>query len=96
MLILIPFFICFSLLRNPDNPIAVAASYVPFATLFVMPVRFTLVDISIIHPLIASIINIATLAVIFPAAGKVYRIGILRTGTKPSLKEVIRWVRTAE
>ena len=96
MLILIPFFICFTLLNNPDNKIAVIASYVPFATILVMPCRATLVDMSFIYPLISCLINIATLVIIFPVAGKVYRVGILRAGTKPTWKEVIKWVRSPE
>ena len=96
MLILIPFFICFTLLRNPDNPIGVVASFVPFANILVMPCRATLVDMSFIYPLISCLINIATLAFIFPVAGKVYKIGILRTGTKPSWKEVFKWIKKAE
>ncbi|MBN1904302.1 MAG: ABC transporter permease [Deltaproteobacteria bacterium] len=92
-LIMIPFFITFSMLRNPDNQLAVVASYFPFATIIVMPCRYTLVDMSFIYPLISCLINIATLAIIIPVAGKVYRVGILRTGTKPGLKEVMRWVK---
>lgn len=94
LLILIPFFISITMLRNPDNPIAVAASYIPFATILIMPCRFALVDMSFIYPLISCLINIATLIIIFSVAGKIYRVGILRTGTKPTLREVIRWVKS--
>jgi ABC-2 type transport system permease protein len=87
-LIMIPFFITFSMLRNPDNQLATIASYVPFATIIVMPCRSTLIDISFIYPLISCLINITTLAIIFPIAGKIYRVGILRTGTKPGWKEI--------
>ena len=96
LLILIPFFLSFSMINNPDNIIAVIASYFPFATIIVMPCRFTLVDMSFIYPLISCLVNVATLAVIFPIAGKIYKIGILRTGTKPGWKEVIKWVKAAE
>jgi ABC-2 type transport system permease protein len=92
-LIMIPFFITFSMIRNPDNQLAVIASYVPFATIIVMPCRFTLIDMSFIYPLISCLINIATLAIIFPIAGKIYRVGILRTGTKPGLKEIMSWIK---
>jgi len=95
-LIMIPFFITFSMLRNPDNQLAVVASYFPFATIIVMPCRYTLVDIPFIYPLISCLINIATLGIIIPIAGKVYRVGILRTGTKPGLKEVMRWVKAKD
>lgn len=96
LLILIPFFLTFSMINNPDNIIAVVASYFPFATIIVMPCRFTLVDMSFIYPLISCVINIATLALIFPVAGKIYRVGILRTGTKPTMREVIKWVKAKE
>ncbi len=95
-LIMIPFFITFSMLRNPDNQLAVVASYFPFATIIVMPCRYTLVDMPFIYPLISCLINIATLGIIIPIAGKVYRVGILRTGTKPGLKEVMRWVKAKD
>lgn len=96
LLILIPFIISFSLIQNPDNPIAVIASYVPFSTVLVMPCRYTLVDMSIIYPILSCLINVATLVLVFYVAGKVYRVGILRTGTKPKWREVLRWVRAKE
>jgi ABC-2 type transport system permease protein len=95
-LIIIPFLLCFSLINNPDNRIGVIASYVPFATILVMPVRYTLVDMSFIYPLLSCLVNIATLAVISPIAGKIYRVGILRTGTKPTWKEVMTWIKVKD
>lgn len=96
MLILIPLIISMTMIQNPDNPIAVATSYIPFTNILVMPCRYTLVDMSFIHPLLASLINFATLLVIFPATGKIYRIGILRTGVKPTWGEVFRWIKAKE
>jgi ABC-2 type transport system permease protein len=94
LLILIPFILSFTMMRNPNNPIAVVASYIPFATIIVMPVRFTIVDLPIWKLILSQLINIATLMLIFPISGKIFRIGILRTGTKPTFREVLRWVRS--
>ena len=96
LLIMIPFFLCFSMMRNPNNPIAIAASYVPFATIMVMPCRSTIVDIPVWKLILSQLINIATIMLIFPLAGKIYRIGILKTGTKPTLREVFRWLKSSE
>ena len=93
LLILIPFCLSFTMLRNPNNDLAVVSSYIPFATIFMMPLRFTLVDIPVWKLILSQLINVATLMLIFPLAGKIYRIGILRTGTKPTLREVLRWLR---
>jgi len=94
LLIMIPFLLSFTMMRNPNNPIAVVASYVPFATIIVMPVRFTLVDLPVWKLILSQLINIATLVLIFPISGKVFRIGMLRTGSKPTFREVLRWVRS--
>jgi len=94
LLIMIPFFLSFTMMRNPNNHLAVVSSYIPFATIFVMPLRFTIVDMPIWELILSQLINIATLMLIFPLAGKIYRIGILRTGTKPTFREVLRWLRS--
>ncbi len=93
LLIMIPFFIAFTMMRNPTNPVAIVASYVPFANILVMPVRLALTELSIWQLLISLIINLGTIAAIFPLAGKIYRVGILRTGKKPTWGEVIKWVK---
>lgn len=94
LLIMIPFLLAFTMMRNANNPIAVVASYVPFATIIVMPVRFTIVDLPVWKLILSQLINMATLLLIFPISGKVFRIGMLRTGAKPTFREVLRWVRS--
>jgi ABC-2 type transport system permease protein len=93
MLLIIPFFIAFSILRNPENPIAEISSFIPFATIMVMPGRFTAGDVPIWQLIVSILINVGTIAVLFPLAGKIYRVGILRTGKKPSWGEVIKWLK---
>ena len=93
MLILIPFFIAISMIDNPNRPIAAIASYFPFASIMVMPMRLTLVGVPTWQLFLAGLINILTFAAIFPVAGKIYRVGILRTGKKPKWSEVIKWLK---
>jgi ABC-2 type transport system permease protein len=93
LLIMIPFFLSFTMMRNPNNHIAAVSSYLPFASLIVMPCRYTIVDLPFWKLILSQLINIGTLMLIFPLAGKIYRVGILRTGTKPTLREVLRWLR---
>ena len=95
IIIIIPFYICFSLANDPTNIIAQYASMVPFASIIVMPVRMAIVEIPVMELIIAMIVNIATLAFVFSFVGKIYRIGILKTGKNPSLKELYRWVKSS-
>lgn len=92
ILIMIPFFIAISLISNPENSIARIASFVPFASLIVMPARMTILDVPLWQIILSSIINIVVMISIFPIAGKIYRVGILRTGKKPKLSDVIKWL----
>lgn len=93
MLIIIPFLITISLIKNPTNTLAAAASLLPFSAIIVMPARMTLIDVPLWQFILSFVVNIGTILAIFPIAGNIYRIGILRTGKKPKLKEVIKWVK---
>jgi len=95
LLIMIPFFIALSLTNNPDNQLALIASIVPFSSIIVMPARFTLIDVPLWQFLLSIALDIAVLFVIFPLAGKIYKIGILLTGKKPTWKEVFQWLKTS-
>lgn len=93
MLIIIPFFIAFSIMENPNKPYAEIASLFPFSSVIVMPARMTLIDVPTWQLIAAILINILTIIAIFPVAGKIYRVGILITGKKPKWSEVFRWLR---
>ncbi len=93
MLILIPFFIAISLMRNPTSPIAIIASMFPFANIIVMPARMTLTDVPIWQFVLSIVVSILTIIALFPMAGKIFRVGILRTGKKPSWREVVKWLK---
>ncbi len=93
MLIMIPFFIAITLGKNPTNPMAVISSMLPFASLIVMPARMTLVDVPLWQFILSIAVSIVTIMAIFPIAGKIFRIGILRTGKKPKWAEIIKWLK---
>jgi len=93
MLIMIPFYICFSLFRDPSNSIAEISSMLPFLSIIVMPARMAMIDIPAWQILVALVSNIGTLLFIFTFVGKVYRVGILMTGKKPKWSEVYRWIK---
>ena len=93
MLIIIPFFISMSIMENPNKPYAEIASLFPFASVIVMPARMSLIDVPLWQLIVSVVINILTIILIFPIAGKIYHVGILRTGKKPKWSEVIKWLR---
>lgn len=78
--------------ENPDGPLAFWCSLIPFTSPIVMMVRLPY-DIPLWE-------HILSLVLLFVAAygcvwvsGKVYRTGILMYGKKPSIAELIRWIK---
>jgi len=93
LLIMVPFFISMSMIENPTNPVASIASMSPFAAVIVMPAKMAMVDVPLWQVLVSTLVNILTVIAIFPIAGKIYRVGIMMTGKKPSWIEVIKWLK---
>jgi ABC-2 type transport system permease protein len=82
-----------AVMNNPNGPIAVGASLFPFTAPLIMYLRTAVAEppgwqigLSIVI-LIFSTIGMAWLA------GRIYRVGILMYGKKPTIPEIARWVR---
>jgi ABC-2 type transport system permease protein len=87
------FFVAQYALVEPDAPIVVACSFVPFLSPFVM---FTRIAISVVpwwQPVLALLIDAVTVAACFWAAGRIYRVGMLLYGRLPSPKQIFAALR---
>ncbi|MCX6169704.1 MAG: ABC transporter permease [Ignavibacteriales bacterium] len=93
MLIMIPFFIAISMMENPNSPVGNVTALLPFTSIMVMPVKMTIVEVPLWQLIFSIVINIAAIFFVFPVAGKIYRVGILRTGKKPKWSEVVKWLK---
>lgn len=94
-LLILSFVSSFGLLGDPNSSFAVTLSLVPFSAPVVMPVRWaagTLPPGEIVLSL--AILAVSIVAVTWVAA-RIYRVGMLMTGKRPSIRELARWVRTA-
>jgi ABC-2 type transport system permease protein len=85
----------FSLLNEPNGSLARILSMIPFFAPIVMPVRYSLTSISLIEVVSSWLVTFGGMLIIAWLAGRIYRVGILMYGKKPSIKELIHWVRTA-
>ncbi len=87
----------FSVFSNPNGPIAVAFSLFPLTSPIVMLMRLPwgIGDGGVpLWQLVSSIlILIATFIGIVWIAAKIYRVGILMYGKKPSYKELFKWLK---
>lgn len=94
LVVAVGFISIFSLLNEPNGTMAKTLSLIPFFAPIVMPVRYSLTSISVWEVLTSLAITTATMVLIAWLAGRIYRVGILMYGKKPSLKELVHWVRT--
>ncbi|HEX6587957.1 MAG TPA: ABC transporter permease [Longimicrobiales bacterium] len=85
----------FSGLADPENTVFKVASIVPFTAPMVMPVRVAMTPVPMGEFILSVALLILTVALTTWLAAKIYSIGILATGKRPSLGEVVRWIRTA-
>ncbi|MGD8780510.1 MAG: ABC transporter permease [Ignavibacteria bacterium] len=93
LLVMIPFFMSFTLQNNPDSSFAIITSITPVTSLIIMPARITMVDVPFFQLLLSQVMNLLFLVFVFYLAGKIYRVGILATGSKPTLAEIINWIK---
>ena len=58
-----------------------------------MPARMAIVEVPLWQFITSIAISILTIFLIFPLAGKIFAVGILRTGKKPKWAEIVKWVK---
>lgn len=79
-------------MNNPDGPLAFWCSMIPFTSPIVMMVRLPF-DIPIWELFLSFALLFATAILIVWLSAKIYRVGILMYGKKPSIKEMIKWIK---
>jgi ABC-2 type transport system permease protein len=80
---------------NPNGRIAVALSWLPWSSPIIMPMRMGLTSVS---PLVvAGSMAVAALGCIGAVwlSARIYRVGMLMYGKKPSFAELAKWIRYA-
>jgi ABC-2 type transport system permease protein len=78
--------------NNPNGPLAFWCSLIPFTSPIVMMVRIPF-DIPLWQILLSLALLYASAAGLIWTSAKIYRVGILMYGKKPTLKEIARWIR---
>ena len=78
--------------ENTDGPLAFWTSLFPLTSPIVMMVRIPF-GVPLWQELLSVVLLYATAFFMVWAGGKIYRVGILMYGKKPSMKEIIKWMR---
>lgn len=78
--------------ENPDGPLAFYASIFPLTSPIVMMVRIPF-GVPLWQELLSLALLYATAIFIVWMSGRIYRVGILMYGKKPTVKEILKWIR---
>ncbi len=93
MLLVVGFYVgFFTSLEDPHGTISTVFSYIPFTSPIVMLIRIPF-GVPIWEQALSFTILIFTFVITVWIAAKIYRVGILMYGKKPSYKELIKWLK---
>ncbi|HEU4698283.1 MAG TPA: ABC transporter permease [Gemmatimonadales bacterium] len=88
-------FLMFQLIGDPSGGLARTLTFVPPFAPFVVPVRYSVSPLPAGTLLLSTATMVVGILVAVWLAARIYRVGILSYGKKPTLAELARWVRTA-
>jgi ABC-2 type transport system permease protein len=83
------------ILLNPSNTLAVTMSILPFSAPLMMPLRMALIAVPW-YEIVGALLSVAIgcwLAIWLSA--RIYRVGLLMYGKRPSMRELAKWIRMA-
>jgi ABC-2 type transport system permease protein len=84
-----------SILNAPLGRLPTLLGLIPFTSPITMPMRMASAPVPAVEIVASLALLVIGIAAVAWLAGKIYRVGILSTGKRPSLPELVRWVRSA-
>ena len=88
-------FMCmFPILNEPDGTLARVLTMVPFVAPFATPLRYSITPLPLGELLLSMLMTALGVLGVAWLSSRVYRIGILAYGKRPSLRELARWIAT--
>jgi ABC-2 type transport system permease protein len=91
--IMISFFLIFAINKNPDGTMAVVLSMIPFFSPLLMFTRISAHAAPPVQVLACIGICLLTIAALVWVAGRIFRVGILMHGKRPTIPEILKWIR---
>ncbi|MBI5325802.1 MAG: ABC transporter permease [Ignavibacteriae bacterium] len=91
--IIVPILLVGYVISNPESTISVILSLIPLFTPILMMVRVAATPVPLWQVIASIVLMVASFYGSVWIASRIYRVGILMYGKKPSLKDLFKWVR---
>jgi len=100
MTVMMPILLAMYIVQEPESTIAVVLSLIPFMTPTMMIIRlnvigpdtFSLANPIVLQSIIGVVLTALTILGVIWFTARIFRIGILMYGKRPTLPEIFRWV----
>ncbi len=93
LVLIMPIIITIPAIENPNTIYVHILSYIPFTIPSIMILRFNISVVPAWEIFISSAIMLLSIYLMIDIAAKVFKIGILSYGKRPTLKELSEWIR---
>jgi ABC-2 type transport system permease protein len=80
-------------MKNPSGTLATVLSLIPFFSPILMYLRIAVQQPPLWQIGLSILIMIVTVIAMIWLVSKIYRVGILMYGKKPTIPEIVRWLR---
>ncbi len=95
IMIVIPMIIAIAIVQQPASTLARVMSHVPFFSPIIMFMRINILPPPVIEIVINVLVILATIAGVVWAAARIFRVGILMTGKRATIPEIVRWMKAS-
>jgi len=95
LVIMLPWFLLAPIIMSPDSKLATTLSLIPLFTPITMFVRVLVSEPPMWQVGVSIALTILTIYFLFWAAAKIFRVGILSYGKRPTIPELWRWLKVA-
>jgi ABC-2 type transport system permease protein len=93
LILILPVVIAMPAIQNPDSMMVKVMSYIPLTIPSIMLLRFRIEQVPLTDIIINLNIMFLSTVVTLKIAAKIFRMGILSYGKKPTIKQLIQWSR---
>lgn len=92
LILILPVVLVSAAIQNPHSLLLQVLTYIPFTTPTTMLIRLNLSELPVEVIAITILIMLISIFILIKITSKIFRIGILSYGKRPSLKELKQWI----
>lgn len=93
MSLIFPIFFAMMIMKAPNSTLSTVLTMIPIFTPSMIIFRSSLMPVPIFEVIISTVILMITIWLMIQLTAKVFRVGILMYGKKPTLKEILKWTK---